>query len=136
MLLTAANPPTTARRWLSVRAYWRSLPLRASLLPTTRRRRIAEDEQRRDYDEGRGQALDDMDYLKRECAREVRFHLERDHGDVRDLDLRYPNLNGRTLTGQGRVSFDRGGHRDLTYTCDFDRRGRIHDGHYSYRSAW
>ena len=95
-----------------------------------------EDEQRRDYDEGRGQALDDMDYLKRECAREVRFHLERDHGDVRNLDLRYPNLNGRTLTGQGRVSFDRGGHRDLTYTCDFDRRGRIHDGHYSYRSAW
>lgn len=98
--------------------------------------RDREDEQRRDYDEGRGQALDDMDYLKRECAREVRFHLERDHGNVRDLDLRYPNLNGRTLTGQGRVAFDQGGHRDLTYTCDFDRRGRIHDGHYSYRSNW
>jgi len=98
--------------------------------------RDREYEQRRDYDEGRGQALDDMDYLKRECAREVRFHLERDHGDVRNLDLRYPNLNGRTLTGQGRVAFDQGGHRDLTYTCDFDRRGRIHDGHYSYRSAW
>jgi hypothetical protein len=86
------------------------------------------------YDDGKaeGSALDDISYLKQECAREVRFHLDRDHGSVSNLQLTHPYLNGRTLTGNGRVDFEAGGHRQLNFTCDFDRRGRIHDGHYSF----
>ena len=84
----------------------------------------------------RGHALDDMGYLKREWANEVRYHLEPEHGAVRDLDLPYPALHDRTLTGQGRVCFEQGGSRDLAYPCDFDHRGRIDDGHCSDRSSW
>jgi hypothetical protein len=94
--------------------------------------RDREEEYRRSNDnEGRGHALDDMGYLKRGCVSAVRCHLERDHGAVRDLDLRHPTLHDRTLTGQGRVYFEQGGERDLAYTstCDFDRRGCIRDGH-------
>jgi len=90
------------------------------------------DDKRGTYDRGENAAFDDMGYLKQECTNEVRRHLDRDHGPVRDLELSYPHLNGRTLTGNGRVSFERGGHRDLSFTCEFDRRGRVQDGHYSY----
>ncbi|MBK1718684.1 hypothetical protein [Thiocystis violacea] len=83
------------------------------------------------YDRGEGYALDDMDYLKKECAHELRFHLERDYGDVSDLRLKHPYLSGRTLTGNGRVSFEDSDSRDLSFTCDFDRRGGIHDGRYT-----
>jgi hypothetical protein len=101
--------------------------------------RDREEEYRRSNDnQARGHALDDMGYLKRGCVSAVRCHLERDHGAVRDLDLRHPILHDRTLTGQGRVYFEQGGERDLAYTstCDFDRRGCIRDGHYSDRSSW
>jgi hypothetical protein len=90
------------------------------------------DNKRNSYEKGENSPFNDMGYLKKECAREVRFHLDRDHGPVRDLELTHPHLNDRTLTGNGRVSFERGGRRDLSFTCDFDRRGQIHDGHYSY----
>ncbi len=90
------------------------------------------DDKRNAYEKGESSPFDDMGYLKRECANEVRRHLDRDHGSVRDLELTYPHLNDRTLTGNGRVSFERGGRRELSFTCDFDRRGRVQDGHYSY----
>ncbi len=90
------------------------------------------DDKRSSYGKGENSPFDDTAYLKRECTNEVRRHLDRDHGAVRDLELSYPHLNDRTLTGNGRVSFERGGHRELSFTCNFDRRGQIHDGHYSY----
>lgn len=90
------------------------------------------DNKRNSYEKGENSPFDDMGYLQRECTNEVRRHLDRDHGAVRDLELTYPHLNGRTLTGNGRVSFERGGRRELSFTCDFDRRGRVQDGHYSY----
>jgi len=93
------------------------------------------DDKRGTYDRGENSPFNDMGYLKQECTNEVRRHLDRDHGQVRDLELTYPHLNDRTLTGNGRVSFDRGGHRDLSFTCEFDRRGRVQNGHYSYVSG-
>jgi hypothetical protein len=101
--------------------------------------RDREEEYRRSNDtEGRGHALEDMGYLTREWTSEVRYHLEHDHGAVRDLDLRHPTLYDRTLTGQGRVYFEQGGERDLAYTstCDFDRRGCIRDGHSPTPVSW
>jgi hypothetical protein len=90
------------------------------------------DKKRSSYEKGENSPFDDMAYLKQECTNELRRHLDRDHGQVRDLELTYPHLNDRTLTGNGRVSFERGGRRELSFTCDFDRRGQIRDGHYSY----
>jgi hypothetical protein len=90
------------------------------------------DNKRSSYEKGENSPFDDMGYLKRECERVVSFHLNRDHGPVRDLELTHPHLNDRTLTGNGRVSFERGGRRELSFTCDFDRRGQVQDGHYSY----
>ena len=90
------------------------------------------DNKRNAYEKGERSPFDDMGYLKQECTNEVRRHLDRDHGQVRDLELTHPHLHDRTLTGNGQVAFERGGHRELSFTCDFDRRGQIHDGHYSY----
>ena len=90
------------------------------------------DDKRSAYDRGEGSSFNDMGYLKQECTNEVRRHLDRDHGQVRDLELTHPYLHDRTLSGNGRVSFERGGHRELSFTCEFDRRGRVQDGHYSY----
>jgi hypothetical protein len=90
-------------------------------------------EKRSSYDRGETSPFDDIRYLTRECAREVRFQIERDHGEVRELELTYPHLRDQTLSGDGRVSFERGGYRELSFSCDFDRRGNIDDGYYSYR---
>ncbi len=90
------------------------------------------DNKRSSYEKGENSPFDDMGYLKRECERVVSFHLNRDHGPVRNLELTHPHLHDRTLSGNGRVSFERGGHRELSFTCDFDRRGQVQDGHYSY----
>ena len=94
---------------------------------------IEGDEKRSSYDRGQGSPFNDIRYLTNECAREVRLQLERDHGQVRDLELTYPRLRDQTLSGVGRVSFARGSHRELSFSCDFDRRGNIDDGYYSYR---
>jgi hypothetical protein len=92
------------------------------------------DQQRSSHDRGESSPFNDIRYLTSECAREVRFELERDHGQVRELELVSPHLRDQTLTGDGRVYFERGGHRELSFSCDFDRRGNIDDGYYSYRS--
>jgi hypothetical protein len=90
-------------------------------------------ESRTVYNAGKANPFDDMRYLRSECRNVVRQHLVHDHGSVDDLDLEQVNLNGRTLSGDGRVSFETGGARNLAYTCQFDRGGNIVDGHYSYR---
>lgn len=94
---------------------------------------MAGEERRSLYDRGESSPFNDTRYLTKECARKVRLQLERDHGQVRDLELTYPHLRDQTLTGVGQVSFARGGHRELSFSCDFDRRGNIDDGSYSYR---
>jgi hypothetical protein len=63
----------------------------------------------------------------------VQKKLVRDHGAVEDLDQ--ANLNYRALSGNGCVVFEAGGARNLTYTCNFDRGGKIHDCNYSYRGS-
>jgi hypothetical protein len=37
------------------------------------------------------------------------------------------------LSGDGSVVFEAGGALNMTYTCNFDCGGNIHDGNYSYR---
>lgn len=95
----------------------------------------AHDDSRTTYNSGKSNPFDDMRYLRMECRRVVREHLVRDHGAVEDLDLDQANLNGRSLSGDGRVSFSSGGARNLTYTCNFDRGGNIYDGNYSYQGG-
>ena len=93
------------------------------------------DDSRTTYNSGKSNPFDDMRYLRSECWRVVGQHLVRDHGAVEDLDLEQANLNGRVLSGVGRVSFEAGGANNLTYTCNFDRGGNIYDGNYSYRGG-
>lgn len=93
------------------------------------------DDNRTTYNAGKSNPFDDMRYLRTECRRVVRQHLVRDQGAVDDLDLDQANLNGRILSGDGRVSFEAGGAHNLTYTCNFDRGGNIYDGNYSYRGG-
>ena len=84
------------------------------------------------YRDSDDDAFEDMSFLKKECKHEIRRHLQRDHGKVERLRFNGVHLNGRTLRGDGEVQFDRGRDRDLSFTCEFDRRGRIHDGYYHY----
>jgi len=84
-----------------------------------------------DYDTG-GSAFDDIGYLKRECRRNLRHHIERAHGRVRSVELYSAHLNRRSLNGRGLVVFKRGGERELDYNCVYDRRGEIRDGHYQF----
>ncbi len=90
---------------------------------------------RDNYYRGDGYALNDRDYLRRECSEELRAHIDRDHGKVTSLDLQAPYVHDRTMTGTGDVYFRNGGSRELRYTCEFDRSGRIYDGRYTYVGA-
>lgn len=85
-----------------------------------------------DYDSG-GSAFSDMKYLKRQCRKNIRQHLRRDHGRVNHIKFDSAHLHNRKLTGTGYVDFKSGGERDLSYSCSFDRRGNIYDGYYRYR---
>lgn len=90
-------------------------------------------DKRESYTSGRSNPFDDMDYLQNECKRVVRLHISEDHGRVDHLDFRPPELNGRVLTGVGKVSFMNDGRHKLDYRCSFDRAGNIYDGTYEYR---
>ena len=85
-----------------------------------------------DYDSG-GNPFSDMRYLKRQCRQNIRHHLKRDHGQVRKIGFDSAHLDRRELRGTGYVIFERGGERELSYNCEFDRRGNIYDGYYRYR---
>ena len=84
-----------------------------------------------DYDTG-GSAFDDMRYLKRQCRKNLRHHINRAHGRVEKLQLNTTHLHRKSLNGRGVVYFERGAIRDLDYNCVFDRRGLIRDGHYQF----
>jgi hypothetical protein len=87
------------------------------------------------YARGDGYALGDKDYLRRECMQEIRYHVDRDHAKVASIDLDAPHLYGRDMSGTGNVYFRNGGSRELRYTCEFDRSGRVYDGRYSFVGA-
>jgi uncharacterized protein YgiM (DUF1202 family) len=89
-------------------------------------------DKQQDYDKGKSNPFRDMDHLKKSCRHEIRKHLRHDHGPVESIRLRTADLDGRNLSGKGRVKFKDATHHQMTYTCMFDRRGRIHDGHYHY----
>jgi hypothetical protein len=76
--------------------------------------------------------LADRDYLEKECGAHLVSHLQHDHGSVEQLRLSHAYLDRRDLRGQGDVWFRSGGQRRLEFSCEFDRRGRLHDGSYRY----
>lgn len=84
------------------------------------------------YNRGDNYAFEDRKYLSRECSQEIRSHIDRDHGKVASIDLQAPYVHDRMMSGTGEVYFRNGGSRELRYTCNFDRSGRIYDGRYSY----
>jgi len=86
----------------------------------------------KDHDSG-GSAFSDIKYLKHQCRKNIRHHLNRDHGNIHRISFDSAHLHHRKLTGTGYVEFKRGGERDLSYSCNFDRRGHIYDGYYRYR---
>jgi len=95
------------------------------------------DEQRDHYYSGSDEnPFDDMSYLKKQCRHEIRSHLNQDHGRVDKLKFEHVQLNHRNLKGDGWVTFKGSQGRDLTFTCEFDRNGRIHDGYYKYIAAY
>jgi len=75
-----------------------------------------------------GNPFHDRRYLKRECRHNIKHHIEM----AKRVKITSAHLHNRKLSGSGIVVFDDGYERALTYTCDFDRRGRIHDGHYHF----
>ncbi|TXG86396.1 MAG: hypothetical protein E6R14_03130 [Thermomicrobiales bacterium] len=94
----------------------------------------AEHENRRnEYSSGRRSPFEDMDFLQNECKRVVRLHLNEDHGRVDNIEFRTADLDGRNLTGRGKVFFENDHRRRIDYRCSFDRAGNIYDGSYEYR---
>lgn len=93
------------------------------------------EEKRNTYNAGKESPFEDMRYLKTECKRMLTAHLNNDHGDVRRLDIASAHLNGRTLGGDGSVTFGGDSERSLNFSCAFDRAGNIYDGTYSYRHS-
>ena len=85
------------------------------------------------YSGTEGNPFDDMSFLEKQCRRELRRHLDHDHGKVHALKFTHVDLHQRKLFGDGHVSFKSGGNRELSFSCEFDRSGRVHDGHYHYR---
>ena len=77
----------------------------------------------------------DMKYLKRQCKKELRHQIHADHPrrNISKVKFDTAHLNNRKLKGTGYVVFKNGNERDLTYSCNFDRRGHIYDGYYHYR---
>jgi len=75
-----------------------------------------------------GSPFNDRRYLKRECRHNLKHHIEM----AKKVRLTSAHLQSRRLSGEGFVTFDDGYERSLTYSCDFDRRGRIHDGNYHF----
>ena len=76
-----------------------------------------------------GNPFNDRHYLKRECRHNIKHHIEM----AKKVKFTSAHLQNRRLSGEGYVIFEDGYERSLTYSCDFDRRGNIHDGHYRYR---
>ena len=91
----------------------------------------ANDEKHKDHDKG-ASPFDDMKYLKKQCKQNIRHHINRDDQPIKRILLDTVHLHNRTLVGEGGVLFKRGGGSDISYRCEFDRQGRIYDGHYRF----
>lgn len=85
----------------------------------------------KDHDKG-SSAFDDMKYLKKQCKRNIRHHINNEDQPIKRILLNSTHLHNRTLRGEGGVLFKRGGGSDISYECKFDRQGRIYDGHYRF----
>ena len=77
--------------------------------------------------------FDDMHYLKRQCKQNIKNQISHDRRPVKKIKIDVAHLNNRKLKGTGYVVFKNGHERDLTYSCNFDRRGNIYDGYYHFR---
>lgn len=86
----------------------------------------------KDHDKG-ASVFSDMPYLKRQCRKNIRHHIRVENEPVKKVRLDTARLHNRTLRGIGGVLFKRGGGSDISYSCKFDRNGRIYDGHYDFR---
>lgn len=76
----------------------------------------------------------DPQALRSECQQELVRHLRHDHGPVSDVRLADAHLQGRQLADHGEVSWASGEFSKITYTCQYDRTGRVVDGDYRYGS--
>ncbi|HNC62865.1 MAG TPA: hypothetical protein PK799_14635 [Rhodocyclaceae bacterium] len=63
----------------------------------------------------------------------VRYHLNQDHVRGGSIEFKTVDLDGRNLTGCGKVYFENARRRKIDYRCSFDRAGSIHGGQYEYR---
>ena len=67
----------------------------------------------------------DQQALRNECQQELVRHLRHDHGPVSSVRLADAHLEGRQLAGHGDVSWANGEFSKITYTCQYDRTGRV-----------
>ena len=92
------------------------------------------DDKHHGHDQG-ASPFSDMKYLKRQCKQNIRYQIHADHPrrNITKVKFDTAHLNNRKLKGTGYVVFKNGNERDLTYSCNFDRRGHIYDGYYHFR---
>lgn len=92
------------------------------------------DDKHHGHDQG-ASPFSDMKYLKRQCKQNIRHQIHADHPrrNINKVKFDTAHLNNRKLKGTGYVVFKNGNERDLTYSCNFDRRGHIYDGYYHFR---
>ena len=81
---------------------------------------------------GQGSPFRNRAHLRNACRHELRRHIHVGHGPVERIRITNAHLHGRTLDGDGVIRWQNGRHQRMHFTCHFDRRGRIHDGRYSY----
>ncbi len=92
----------------------------------------------KDRHEGHGKGaspFSDMKYLKRQCKQNILHQIQADHPrrHIHKVKLHNVHLNHRTLKGAGEVIWRNRNVRDLSFSCDFDRRGKVYDGYYHFR---
>lgn len=74
----------------------------------------------------------DKAFLQRSCKHEIMRNLKMGHGSPRNLRFTNFQMSGRVAAGDGIVRWSGRQRNRVHFTCTFDRRGRVHDGHYSY----
>jgi hypothetical protein len=92
----------------------------------------ATQEKQNAYSTGNSSPFEDLDFLKNACKHMLSLHLEEDHGQLDNLELKSANLDGRVLSGDGKIKFQNHERHKLEYQCHFDRSGNIYDGSYKY----
>lgn len=69
--------------------------------------------------------------LEDECHDMLQYRIRDEHDYTARVTLRESTLNGRRLTGDAKVKYDRGHPHHANYTCHFDSRGRLMDSEYN-----